>query len=68
MASSACVEDPEPSFEEETPIEETDNEAEMEKRRQADLNKFCSKVFNKLIFEGAMNQIALKEEREWICR
>jgi hypothetical protein len=47
-----------------TPIEETDNEAEMEKRRQADLQKFCAKVFNKLIFDATMAKIDHKAQRD----
>jgi len=58
--------DPEQISFDDTPIEETDNEVEMEKRRQADLQKFCSKVFTKLIFDATFAKIEHKERRDVI--
>lgn len=44
MPSSRVIEDP-VEVSEDTPIEETDNEGEMEKRRLADVQKFVGKLF-----------------------
>lgn len=63
-APSQAVVDPEQISFDDTPLEETDNEVEMEKRRQADLQKFCTKVFNKLIFDATIAKIEHKEQRE----
>ena len=57
----------EPSISSDTPLEETDNEGEMEKRRLADVNKFANKLFTKMLFENAFVKIDGKAERKYIA-
>lgn len=64
--SSACAIE-EASISSDTPIEETDNEGEMERRRLADVDKFANKLFQKMLFENAFARIDGKAERKYIA-
>jgi len=65
LPSSAAVVPECEDSEHETPWSETDNEAEMEKRRLMDRDKFVRRMF-KVAFDSAWRELEAKEEKRVI--